>query len=136
VLVDYKPVARYIQDAMLAGKCQLYVDGIPTSTRRREDEGGAAHTGLRRKAVCLIDGMGEAAGAMCSGTHSQALAVVRTVAHDQIHIHRLPGSGTREAVLEPHFTARPACPYGAARGRRDTGADKAHRQQQGHTDPV
>jgi hypothetical protein len=64
VLVDYKPVARYIQDAMLAGKCQLYVDGIPTRARRREDEGGAAHTGLPREAVVVIDGMGEGAGAM------------------------------------------------------------------------
>jgi hypothetical protein len=64
VLTDYKPVARYIQDAMLAGKCQLYVDGIPIRTRRREDEGGAAYTGPPREAVGLIDGMGEGAGAM------------------------------------------------------------------------
>jgi len=64
VLVDYKPVARHIQDAMLAGKCQLYMDGIPARTRRREDEGGAAHTGLPREAVGVIDGMGEGAGAM------------------------------------------------------------------------
>lgn len=62
--VDDKPVAGYIQDAMLAGKCQLYVDGIPTRTRRREDEGGAAHTGVARDAVGLIDGMGEVAGAV------------------------------------------------------------------------
>ena len=60
--VDYKTVARYIQDAMLAGKRQLYVYGIPTCTRRREDEGGTAHTGLPREAVGVIDGMGEAAG--------------------------------------------------------------------------
>jgi len=64
VLADYKPVARYIQNAMLAGKRQLYVDGIPTRTRRREDEGGTAHTGLPREAVGVIDGMGEGAGAM------------------------------------------------------------------------
>ena len=64
VLVDYKPVARYIQDAVLAGQCQLYVDGIPARTRRREDEGGTAHTGLRREAVGVIDRMGEGAGAM------------------------------------------------------------------------
>ena len=48
VPVDYKPVARYIQGAMLAGQCQLDVNGIPARTRRREDEGGAAHTGLPR----------------------------------------------------------------------------------------
>src|SRR5499427_10792466 len=68
--------------------------------------------------------------------HSQALAAVRTVAHGQIHIHRLPRLGTAEAVLEPHITARPARPYGAGGGQGDTGAGKAHRQQQGHTDPV
>jgi hypothetical protein len=62
--VDYKSIARYVQGAMLAGKCQLYMDGIPTRTRRREDEGGAAHTGLPREAVGVIDGMGEVAGAM------------------------------------------------------------------------
>jgi len=136
VPVDYKTVARYVQDAMLAGKCQLYVDGIPTRTRRREDEGGAAHTGLPREAVGVIDGMGEGAGAMRSDKHSQALAAVRTVGHHQIHIHRLSWSGTSDAVIETHFTARPACPYGAAGGRGDAGAEKAHRQQQGHTDPV
>jgi hypothetical protein len=73
---------------------------------------------------------------MRSGMHPQALSAVRTVGHDQIHIHRLTRPGTSEAVLEPHFTARPARPYGAAGGRGDSGADKAHRQQQGHTDPV
>jgi len=64
VLVDYKTVAGYIQDAMLAGQCQRYVDGIPARTRRREDEGRAACTGLPREAVGVIDGMGEGAGAM------------------------------------------------------------------------
>jgi hypothetical protein len=61
--VDCKPVAGYIQDVMLAGKCQLYVDGIPACTRRREDEGEPAYTGLRREAVRVIGGMGEGTGA-------------------------------------------------------------------------
>src|SRR5215510_7089789 len=56
VPVDYKPVARYIQGAMLTRQCQLYVDGIPARTRRRENKGGAAHTGLPWEAVGVIDG--------------------------------------------------------------------------------
>jgi hypothetical protein len=64
VLVDYKPVARHIQDTMLAGKCQLDVGGVPAVTRRHEHEDGLFHTGLRPEAVRVFDRMEEATGAM------------------------------------------------------------------------
>jgi hypothetical protein len=64
VAVHYKPVAVYIQDTMLTCQCHLYVDGIPAFTRRDEHEAEPANTGLRRHAVRMVDGMGEATGAM------------------------------------------------------------------------
>jgi hypothetical protein len=64
VAVDYEPVAGYTQDAMLAGKCQFDVDGVPAFTRRHEHEGGLFHAGLRGEAVRVIDRMEEVTGAM------------------------------------------------------------------------